>query len=91
LVQSVRQEPPSERKKELADAICKALKVHTTIEEISYPAFLEVTEDGGNLACGSCSAPTSPRAFRALRDEGTSGPVGVAGAGACDGRTRPRP
>ena len=36
----------SERKKELADAICKALRVHTTIEEeIFYPAFLEGTED----------------------------------------------
>jgi hemerythrin superfamily protein len=35
-----------ERKQELAANICKALKVHTTIEEeIFYPAFLEATED----------------------------------------------
>ena len=33
-----------ERKVELADKICTALKVHTTIEEeIFYPAFLEAT------------------------------------------------
>jgi hemerythrin superfamily protein len=36
----------SERKLELAQKICNALKVHTTIEEeIFYPAFLEATED----------------------------------------------
>lgn len=35
-----------ERKKALADTICKALEVHTTIEEeIFYPAFLEATEE----------------------------------------------
>ena len=35
-----------ERKKDLATSICKALKVHTTIEEeIFYPAFYEATED----------------------------------------------
>lgn len=35
-----------ERKQELANKICAALKVHTTIEEeIFYPAFLEATED----------------------------------------------
>ena len=35
-----------ERKRELAKKICKALEVHTTIEdEIFYPAFLEATED----------------------------------------------
>ena len=34
-----------ERKVELADKICTALKVHTTIEEeIFYPAFLEATD-----------------------------------------------
>jgi len=34
------------RKQELAQSICAALKVHTTIEEeIFYPAFLEATED----------------------------------------------
>ena len=36
----------SQRKLELAGNICKALKVHTTIEEeIFYPAFLEATGD----------------------------------------------
>jgi hemerythrin superfamily protein len=36
----------SERKKQLADSICKALKVHTMIEEeIFYPAFYEATEE----------------------------------------------
>ncbi len=35
-----------DRKQDLATKICKALKVHTTIEEeIFYPAFLEATED----------------------------------------------
>ena len=35
-----------ERKLELAQNICKALKVHTEIEEeIFYPAFLEATDD----------------------------------------------
>jgi len=35
-----------ERKQELASKICKALEVHTTIEEeIFYPAFLQATED----------------------------------------------
>ena len=35
-----------ERKKKLAQQICRALKVHTEIEaEIFYPAFLEATED----------------------------------------------
>ena len=35
-----------ERKRELAEKICNALKVHTMIEEeIFYPAFLEATED----------------------------------------------
>jgi hemerythrin superfamily protein len=35
-----------ERKQELANKICKALTVHTTIEEeIFYPAFLEATDD----------------------------------------------
>ena len=35
-----------ERKQELATDICKALKVHTQIEEeIFYPAFLEATDD----------------------------------------------
>jgi len=35
-----------ERKVELAEKICNALKVHTTIEEeIFYPAFLEATDD----------------------------------------------
>lgn len=35
-----------ERKLELAQKICKALKVHTQIEEeIFYPAFIEATED----------------------------------------------
>ena len=34
------------RKQTLADKICGALKIHTTIEEeIFYPAFLEATED----------------------------------------------
>ena len=34
------------RKKTLAEQICNALKVHTTIEEeIFYPAFLAATED----------------------------------------------
>lgn len=34
------------RKQDLAGKICKALKVHTQIEdEIFYPAFLEATED----------------------------------------------
>lgn len=34
------------RKRELAKKICKALEVHTTIEEeIFYPAFLAATED----------------------------------------------
>ena len=34
------------RKQDLAARICKALKVHTTIEEeIFYPAFLDATED----------------------------------------------
>ena len=34
------------RKQDLAARICKALTVHTTIEEeIFYPAFLEATED----------------------------------------------
>lgn len=34
------------RKKTLASQICKALKVHTTIEEeIFYPAFLDATEE----------------------------------------------
>lgn len=33
-------------KQQLADNICDALKVHTTIEEeLFYPAFLEATED----------------------------------------------
>jgi len=36
----------SERKLDLAQKICMALKVHATIEEeIFYPAFLEATED----------------------------------------------
>ena len=35
-----------ERKLNLAEKICNALKVHTTIEEeIFYPAFFEATED----------------------------------------------
>jgi hemerythrin superfamily protein len=35
-----------EKKAELAEKICTALKVHTVIEEeIFYPAFLEATED----------------------------------------------
>src|SRR5262245_36113203 len=35
-----------DRKLELAGKICKALEVHTQIEEeIFYPAFLEATED----------------------------------------------
>jgi hemerythrin superfamily protein len=35
-----------ERKLELAQKVCKALKVHTQIEEeIFYPAFFEATED----------------------------------------------
>ena len=35
-----------ERKRELAQKICKALTVHTTIEEeIFYPAFLAATDD----------------------------------------------
>ncbi|HET8692032.1 MAG TPA: hemerythrin domain-containing protein [Steroidobacteraceae bacterium] len=35
-----------ERKAKLADDICRALKVHTLIEEeIFYPAFLEATDD----------------------------------------------
>jgi hemerythrin superfamily protein len=35
-----------ERKSQLAGQICKALEVHTTIEEeIFYPAFLEATEE----------------------------------------------
>jgi hypothetical protein len=35
-----------QRKVELAEKICNALKVHTTIEEeIFYPAFLEATQD----------------------------------------------
>jgi len=34
------------RKRQLADRICEALTVHTTIEEeIFYPAFLEATQD----------------------------------------------
>ncbi len=37
-----------DRKLELATKICKALTVHTRIEEeIFYPAFLEATEDKG--------------------------------------------
>jgi hypothetical protein len=36
----------SSRKQELADKICSALRVHTTIEEeIFYPAFLEASEE----------------------------------------------
>jgi len=36
----------ADRKRELADRICTALKVHTTIEEeVFYPAFLEATQD----------------------------------------------
>jgi hypothetical protein len=36
----------SERKQDLAEKICSALKVHTTIEEeIFYPAFLEATDE----------------------------------------------
>ena len=36
----------SDRKQELANQICAALKVHTTIEEeIFYPAFFEATEE----------------------------------------------
>jgi len=35
-----------DRKRELAEQICAALRTHTTIEEeIFYPAFLEATED----------------------------------------------
>ncbi len=35
-----------ERKRDLAQKICAALKVHTTLEEeIFYPAFLEATEE----------------------------------------------
>ena len=35
-----------DRKQELAQSICQALKVHTEIEhEIFYPAFLEATEE----------------------------------------------
>lgn len=35
-----------QRRKDLSSRICKALKVHTTIEEeIFYPAFLEATQD----------------------------------------------
>jgi hypothetical protein len=35
-----------ERKSELAERICQALRTHTTIEEeIFYPAFLEATDD----------------------------------------------
>jgi hypothetical protein len=35
-----------ERKAKIAEKICTALKIHTTIEEeIFYPAFLEATED----------------------------------------------
>jgi len=34
------------KKKELAGRICRALRIHTTIEEeIFYPAFLEATEE----------------------------------------------
>ena len=36
----------SERKRVLADKICTALKVHTTVEEeIFYPAFLDATQE----------------------------------------------
>jgi hemerythrin superfamily protein len=36
----------SARKQELANQICMALKMHTTVEEeIFYPAFLEATDD----------------------------------------------
>jgi hemerythrin superfamily protein len=36
----------ADRKRDLADRICTALKAHTTIEEeIFYPAFLEATQD----------------------------------------------
>lgn len=36
----------SERKQALAQKLCKALRVHTTIEEeIFYPAFLDATRD----------------------------------------------
>ncbi len=36
----------ADRKKDLADRICNALKMHTAIEEeIFYPAFLAATED----------------------------------------------
>jgi hypothetical protein len=35
-----------QRKRELAEKICRALEVHTMIEEqIFYPAFLEATQD----------------------------------------------
>jgi hemerythrin superfamily protein len=35
-----------DKKQKLANQICQALKVHTTIEEeIFYPAFLDATED----------------------------------------------
>ena len=35
-----------DRKRELAEQICAALRTHTTIEEeIFYPAFLEATDD----------------------------------------------
>ena len=35
-----------DRKQQLAEKICRALTVHTTIEEeILYPAFLEATEE----------------------------------------------
>jgi hemerythrin superfamily protein len=37
-----------ERKKDLASAICRALTVHTAIEEeIFYPAFFDATDDKG--------------------------------------------
>jgi len=37
---------PGDRKAELAEKICRALKVHTAIEEeIFYPAFLEATAE----------------------------------------------
>ena len=40
------QHASDDRKRELAEQICLALRAHTTIEEeIFYPAFLEATED----------------------------------------------
>ena len=46
MVRTIREGSRCGRKQELATKICKALKVHTTIEEeIFYPAFLEATDE----------------------------------------------